>query len=450
MWQILISIIAFFITVTILIAVHEYGHFIAARLSGVKVLKFSIGFGKPLFRWFDRNQTEYAIGCIPFGGYLKMLHEDDAGSGAKKSEVFEKRNPLIKMFIVFAGPLFNFIFAILALWLMYIIGIQTVLPFVGYVRPHSPAAVVGLKSGQRIVAVNEVKTNSWMAVRAALIQHGTNKDALRLKVLNPVKRQYYLYKIPLSVGEKTTQPGLLAHLGIEPKIPQIPPAIHKVVPNGAADIAGLKNGDFILSVNQKPLHDFNTLTEMLIQHPSRILHLVVRRQGKKMDVQVKPKVQTLRNGQKVGYLGIQSGLIKWPKNMLYTEHHVWWKAVIPAIQHVWTMSSVSVHMLFKMVTGRLSWKYLGGPVSIARMAGVSMSSGLIYFLQFLALISVSIGIINLLPIPVLDGGYLVYYMAELILRRPLSKRVQHIGLQIGIVVLFLLVMLALFNDVVRF
>lgn len=451
MTQFLMAIIAFLITVTILIVAHEYGHFIAARLCGVKVLKFSIGFGKPIFRWYDRNKTEYALSMIPLGGYVKPLHEDNPEAvSASTKEVFEYRSPFVKMFIVVAGPLFSFLFAIIALWLMYIIGIQSVLPIIGQVRPETPAAMAGLKVGQQIIAINGMPTNNWMAVRGAIIQNVGKPGILKFKLKDLTTNTYKDYKIPLTKNTHSKQLDLLSYLGIEPKIPRIPPVISKVMPNSPAAIAGLKVDDRILFANGKSINDFNDLTKLLVRHATPILYLQLSRKGQQLNITVKPKIQTLSDGQKVGYLGIQSALIKWPANMLYKEHYVWWRAIVPAVQHVWLMSTVSVRIFIKIITGHLSWKYVGGPISIARMAGTSMSGGLIYFLQFLALISVSIAIFNLLPIPVLDGGHLVYYMAELIIGRPLSKRVQHVGLQIGICVLFVLIALAVFNDVVRF
>lgn len=437
MLQIFDALFIGIVLLTTLVAVHEFGHFIFARLFRVPVKCFSIGFGKALFSF--SGKTEFRFSCIPFGGYIKL-----------NEAVLNMRPFYQRLLVVFAGPLFNFILAIFAFWLMFVIGVQGMIPMIGHIKPHSLADQIGMKKGEQIVAIDNYKTLTWQAVKNAMLKRIGDQGNIAIETQQIGSIKQNTYYLPLYLWHLNPQgPDFFTELGITSQIPPIPPIVGKVIEGGPGERAGMAKGDKIFQVNGQPIHDFSELVNFLSSNHLSVLNFTVLRQHHFLNLQVYPRTQVLEKGKRTSYIGIQSEPIEIPSNMLIKERFSVFHALIPAIQQVGNVSELSLNLMFKMLAGHLSWRFVGGPIAIAEGSANSWSQGFTYFLKFIALISISLGIINLLPIPVLDGGRIVYYAAEFIIRRPLPKFVQAVGGWLSILLLMGLVTLAFVNDIMR-
>jgi regulator of sigma E protease len=440
----------FFLALLILITVHEFGHFWVARKCGVKVLRFSFGFGKVLFSWRDKKQTEYAFSAFPLGGYVKMLDEtEEAVPQNERHLAFNNQAVYKKTAIVLAGPLFNFIFAILALWLMNVIGISSLAPIIGSVKQDSIAAHAGVKPNQEVLAVNGEKVSSWRQFQYAIIPIIGTSSPLKLSVKSNRTNQQQTLALDLSNWQLDSKnPDILTSFGIEPYIPKVPPIVGTVVEGMPAQSAGIKTGDIILSMNEEPIDDWFKLVQKVQNSPGESLRLTVLRGKKRLTFEIRPVTKTL-NKQTVGFIGLTSKKYEWPKQWFRTHRYSPIMALKKAIIQTMNLSITTVKMIGRLIIGKISFKTISGPIGIAQGAGQSAQGGMAYYLSFLALVSISLGVLNLLPIPMLDGGHLLYYFVEIIIRREVSEQAKALGFNIGLILLITLMILAVFNDVSR-
>ncbi|MCL4119395.1 UNVERIFIED_CONTAM: hypothetical protein GTU68_010971, partial [Idotea baltica] len=441
------TILATLVALGVLVAFHEYGHFKVARLCGVKVLRFSIGFGAPLIRWKGKDGTEFVIALIPFGGYVKMLDEREAPVPLSlRSEAFNYKTVYQRTAIVAAGPLANFSLAVILFFFVAILGHNEVRPVIGSVAFSSPAREAGLKKQEEIVAVDGVSVHSWNAVIFQLTKRLGDSGALNIRVVSPLDVKEKAYQIVLSEWQKgVDEPDVLKSLGIKPWRPAIPAILSIIQAGSPADNYQLKSGDQILAINHKKIQNWQQAVEIIRKSPNKVVVVLVLRHNKK--VTVSPLLEGRRESDHlIGYLGAGVKGIKWPKNMLKHIDYGPLSATKKAFSDTWDMSVLTVSSLKKILFGELSVKNLSGPISIAKAAGASAKSGLSSFLGFMAYLSVSLGVLNILPIPVLDGGHLLFYFIEMVRKRPLSDKIQNIGVKIGFSLVAFVMLLAIIND----
>ncbi len=446
----LYMIVGTLVALGVLVTFHEFGHFWVARRCGVKVLRFSVGFGSPLFRWHDRQGTEFVIAAIPLGGYVKMLDEREGDvPPALLDSAFNRKSVRQRFAIVSAGPLANFLLALVFFWLLAMLGSEQIRPVIGAVEPGSLAAQAGLSVDQEIVAVNGKPVSGWGEVNLQLVRRLGESGQLDVTVRDVGGSSEKHLQISLQNWLKgVEEPDPITSLGIRPWRPQIVPVIAQLDPEGPAQAAGIRLGDRLLSLNQQPLDDWQQVIDAVRTLPGEPVSLQVERQGQRLDVSL--TLATRGEGEvQRGYLGagVEGG--EWPAEMLREVSFGPLEAVAEGVRRTWTMSLLTLDSLKKMLFGELSVKNLSGPITIAKVAGASAQSGLGDFLNFLAYLSISLGVLNLLPIPVLDGGHLLFYLVEWVRGRPLSERVQGWGVQIGISLVVGVMLLALVNDLGR-
>ena len=450
--EILLSIIAFIISVGLLITFHEFGHFSVARFFDIKVLRFSIGFGRPIYtRHFGRDRTEFTICLLPLGGYVKML-DDREGTVVQQEKAREfNGKPLWQRFlIVLAGPFFNFIFAIIAYSLIYTIGINALKPIIGHVETTSIASSSGFAEGQEILSINGLSTPTWPTVIDSLVNHVVSGDVVDIQVKNNSGEKQVLSLNLSSISiDEMADGNLLKKLGLNIVKLKLPPIIGEIEKNGPAQASGLLQNDRIIAVNSNLVDSWQEWVEIIQENPNKSLNVELLREEALINIELRPKNYEL-NGKNIGRIGARPAV----NDDLYSsyfalEQYSLHLAILRAFDKTWEMSVLTLKVLAKMITGDASVKNLSGPISIAKYAGQSASIGATALLTFLAIVSISLGVLNLLPIPLLDGGHLVYYVIEFFTGKPVSDSVQMTGQQIGIVLLFGLMGLALYNDFVR-
>ena len=445
--NILHTILWFLVAIGVLVVVHEFGHYVAARLAGVKVLRFSVGFGKPVFsRRFGPDQTEWSLSPLPFGGYVKMLDEREGDvPAADAHRSFNRASVWRRIGIVVAGPLANFLLAIVFYWALFLHGLPAMKPLIGEPPAGTPAAHAGLTAGDEIRRINGTDTPSFQDVRLTLLRAGVAGEPLVLELADGRSVQL---DAPAMQTENLDQ-DTLRPLGIVRYDPAIAPVIGTLLPDGAATRAGFQTGDRLLAVNGKPVESWQGWVDVIRQHPGKALRIEYQRQGRTDVLTVTPDAVD-EGSQRVGKIGAGPKVDEAVFASLMTEvsygplDALWQGAV-----KTWDMSVFTLEMMGRMVVGQVSWKNLSGPLTIADYAGQSAALGWISFVGFLALVSVSLGVLNLLPIPMLDGGHLMYYVAEVLTGRPVSERTMEIGGRVGMTLLLLLMSFALFNDLQR-
>ncbi len=451
---ILTNILSFIVAIGILVTVHEFGHFWVARRLGVKVLRFSIGFGPPIWQRLGKDGIEYVIAAIPLGGYVKMLDEREGEVAPEDLPRAFSRKPLsVRFAVVLAGPAFNFLFAIFAYWLMLMVGVTGLRPVVEAVAPDSVASRSGLRPGVEIVAVGTSETTTWQAVVQAVLGKALDVDdgpiplTVRTQLDGPM-RSAELALGPLGVDE-LTQHGFFQSLGLTPARPRLPAVVGELVAGGPAVEAGFQVGDEIVAANEQSMRGWGDWVDYVRARPQRSMVVTVRRSGETLHLELTPE-RRVEKGQVFGRVGIavrQSGV---DSGSYYATERLGPLAAIPgAIAKTFDMSLLTLRMLWKMALLEVSVKNISGPISIAQYAGRSAQSGLSRFLEFLGIVSISLGILNLLPIPILDGGHLLYYSVEFFNGRPVSEQVQLFGQRVGVFLLAGLMGLAFFNDFAR-
>ncbi len=447
----LYTVASFIVAISILVAIHEYGHYIVAKKLGVKILRFSIGFGKPLWsKRFGADNTEFVIARWPVGGYVKML--DRRETTVTESEMFREftSQPVWKRFaIVFAGPLFNFLFAIFAYWIMFVVGVSGVKPVIGTVTENSLAARAGLQQGYEIVSINNAKTPIWDVALQKLIAAAIDRKAAVIEVRDK-NGNHFQRQLDFSATEGEIKvENLFQQIGFKPWRPKVEPVVGMVVKDSPAARAGFKVNDRIIAIDKQTVDDWLDVIELVSARAAKHVKVTVLRNQQKFTLEVVPETIE-RNGKKTGRIGLgHKTAAAYPDDMRVTHGYGMIESLPRAVSRTWDFSVMTLKMVGRIFTGEISIKSLSGPVSIARYAGFSASAGLAKFMDFLAIVSVSLGILNLLPIPVLDGGHLVYYMAEMVRGKAVSDNFQEFAAQVGIILLFSLMAIALYNDLLR-
>ncbi len=448
----LTSLLSFLFAIAILVAVHEWGHYIVARMVGVKVLRFSIGFGRPLWtRKFGDDQTEFCLSAIPIGGYVKLLDErDSAVTIAEQSRAFNRQSAPAKIAVLAAGPLLNFLFAIGAYWCMYMVGVPGVKPVVGAVEPETIAARAGLRSGDEINAVGGREVATWEGAILEILGQLLDDGAIELQVVGDDGGRRMAVLQAVGLESELTEPGrLFSGLGFSPWAPVVPAVIDELTPGGPAERAGLLAGDEVIATDSEPIASWQEWVEFIRARPEQSMTATVLRNGSEQVLQIHIGAAD-ENGKSIGRIGASVRISDDLMEGMRAEQRYGFFASFPiAVTKTWDMSVLTVRMIGSMVTGGVSIKNISGPINIAQIAGQTVNIGPIAFLGFLAIVSISLGILNLLPIPMLDGGQIVYQLAEAVKGSPLSERTQFFGQQVGIVFLLLLMSFAFYNDLAR-
>jgi len=441
-------ILAFVVAISILVAVHEYGHYIVGRWCGMKVLRFSIGFGKPVLmrRGAAPDRTEYCVSAVPLGGYVRFLDSREADVTPEDAgRAFDQRPIPARIAVLLAGPMFNFFFAIFAYWALFVYGQPELQPAVGYVEPGSIAAEAGLENGDRIVRVDDVETADWETALITMLDRLVSDGQVSVTLDDG---DGYRRVAVLDAGAdvaRLTEPGVLFDgLGFRPWHP--PADVQSLVEGGAADAGGLRVGDRIVAIDGEAIHSFYDVRRIVLDRPGETAVLRVLRDGGTFETTVRIGTDE-RDGKTVGLLGIGGssdyGDLRYQRQFGVVE------SIPRAFERTWQSSAFTVHMLGRMITGEVSIKNISGPINIAQYAGESAQAGIDRFLSFLAIVSISLGVLNLLPLPILDGGQIVYQVIELAKGSPLSERAQILGQQVGIFALILIMSFAFYNDIAR-
>lgn len=451
----MLTLLAFILTLGILVTVHEYGHFQVARWCGVKVLKFSVGFGKPIWsKKIGSDQTEFIIAAIPLGGYVKMLGEEQLSSaentaGQDMSRAFSQQSVIKRMAIVLAGPFANLLLAVILYWALFMTGTVGIKPFIGNVLENTPAAASQIRSGEMIQKVNGKDVATWQDVRWILLNESLKNGSVEIQAIDN-NQQIHLYQIATTgLNGDNTDVDILQKLGLTVYQPKVPARIGQIVENSPADSAGLEVGDLVVAINDKEIGDWEALVQEVRLHPAEKLEMVIQRDSKEYRLSIIPEAAK-ENGEAVGRIGAGFKAEQAQLDQYFvTQHFTIIEALAKSVEKTWETSIFSLKMLGNMLIGNVSWKGISGPVTIASYAGQSANMGMKVFIGFLALVSISIGVLNLLPIPILDGGHFMYYMVEFFTGKPVSEAVVNVGQRVGFFILGWMMVLALYNDMNR-
>lgn len=451
MTNILWNFASFIVALGVLVAVHEFGHFWVARKCGVYVEKFSIGFGRSIWSKIGKDGTEYSVSVIPLGGYVKMLDSRvDQVSEADHKYAFDKKPLWKRTAIVGAGPAFNFLFAIFAYWLVFLIGVPAVKPVVGEVTPHSIAAEAGLVPGMEIKSIDGTTTLEWESVNLGLISHiGDNQMTVTVSSDSQIGTDK---KLTFDLSGWNFNPEIesaMGTLGFQPYSPDIKLTLVNISDGGAGAEAGLLVGDTIVAIDRQPVQEWQQVVDAIQANPSTPFLMTVQRDGQSTDVTLTPDTRELRDGSTIGFAGIAPEIGEWPESHRFDLQYGPVEAVGQAIVKTGQIIELTLSMLKKLIVGDVGLNNLSGPISIAQGAGATADFGLVYFLGFLALISVNLGIINLVPLPMLDGGHLLFFAIEAVTRKPVPEKVQDMGYRLGGAIILSLMLIAIFNDFTR-
>ncbi|MFT7228273.1 MAG: regulator of sigma E protease [Methylophilaceae bacterium] len=454
----MLTLFAFIATIGIIVTIHEYGHFQVARWCGVKVLRFSIGFGKPLWRKnFGADQTEFVLAVIPLGGYVKMLDEgelkaDEADevhySETDLARAFNRQSVYKRIAIVLAGPIANLLLAILVYWFLFMQGVTGMRPMIGQVEPNSIAAQANMTTGEVVSTINEKEINTWSEASFILFEAALENEIVFIKA-TAESNELHLHKLDLAGLGQDAEGDILKKIGLAVFRPDVLPVLSQVLLNSPAEKAGLQAEDTIVDIDGLLIETWNDVVNVVKASPSKALKFTIARNQEMVKTTVTPKT-VKENKLEIGKIGAAVKIDKAQLDaILVKQHYSGVESLRMAIEKTWKTSAFSLKMMWYMVTGKTSWRGISGPVTIASYAGESAGLGLKPFLSFLALVSISIGILNLLPIPVLDGGHLMYYMAEIIKGSAVTEQTVILGQKIGFGLLGLLMILAIFNDINR-
>nr|WP_279053024.1 RIP metalloprotease RseP [Acinetobacter tandoii] len=434
-----------------LIAIHEFGHYFVARKLGVKVLVYSIGFGPTVLKWTSKKSgIQYQLSALPLGGYVKMLDEREGNvAEADLPYAFNRQHPWKRIAIVAAGPLINLIFAVLLFWVLFLPAQEQLNTRVGKVLVNSPAATAQMQVGDKITAVDGAKTTTWEQLNFALVDRAGESGVIQIEADR--NGQAKSFQLPIQNFLKDQNQSPLDSLGFIPYRPYIPATVKKLSEDGAAIRQGMKAGDQIVAIDGVKMKDWFDVVEVVQASPEKLLKIDVLRQNQLVHLEVMPQGKRDNMGNVSGVLGVQNnpGQVVIPEEYKQTIQYGPVEAFGKALDKTGQISTMILNSIVKMVRGLIGLENLSGPITIAKVAGQSAEMGWQTFISFMALMSVSLGILNLLPIPMLDGGHLVYYFVELIRGKPVSEQIQLVGLKIGMVLLGSMMLLALFNDFMR-
>lgn len=443
---------AFVVALGVLIVFHEFGHYLVARWCGVKVLRFSIGFGRPLLRkrW-GKDQTEWVIAAFPLGGYVKMLDEREGDVAPEElTRSFNRKSVARRSAIVAAGPIANFLLAILLYCFLFMLGVSGMKPILGPVTPATPAAFAAFEAGETIIKIGTESVATWQDARWLLLAQAVEKaPAVTVETLNQ-RGEINWRNLDLSNFHTDDLDGdFLKKIGLNSYQPAMKPVIAQVTADGAGSRAGLLENDEILAVNGEKIASWEELVRQVRSKPGELLILQIRRGSSILNINVTPDTVT-EKGEKIGKVGVGPKIDPAVlEGLLVKTSYPLGTALIKAVDRTWETSVFTLRMLGKMLIGEVSWKNVSGPITIADYAGQSAQMGLAPYLGFLALISISLGVLNLLPVPILDGGHLMYYVIEIVKGSPLSEKTMEIGQQVGMALLFALMAFAMYNDISR-
>jgi regulator of sigma E protease len=435
----------------ILVTFHEFGHFWVARRCGIKVLRFSVGFGTPLLRWRDKLGTEFVVSVLPLGGYVKMVDEREGDVEEKDLPyAFNRKSVWQRMAVVAAGPLANFLLAIFLYWIVYSLGVTGVAPVIGSLEPSSVAEQAGLQSGQEIVALDGEPTPTWQALSGQLIRRIGETGPIYFSAKMPGDSAQYEYQGQLQDWlVDADEPEPIRGIGLVPYSPKLLPIADTVVAGEPAESAGLIAGDRVLSADNTPMSDWSTWVSYVRARPGQSIEVEVLRGGGTFSTAIVPKRTVTEAGVAIGQVGMSVQIPEWPEGMIRTVEYGPLEAASQAFKQTWDTTVLILDSVKKMMVGLISAKHLSGPITIAKVAGAAAQYGLTAYLGFLAFLSVSLGVLNLLPIPVLDGGHLMYYIIEIVKGAPVSEKIQMIGFRVGMFLVIGLMLLALYNDLMR-
>ena len=445
------TIVSFIVALGILITVHEFGHFWVARRLGVKVLRFSIGFGRPLWRRrFGADQTEFVVAALPLGGYVRMLDESEGEvAPAEQHRAFNRQSLAVRVAVVIAGPLFNLLFAVLVYWAIFMAGDMGMRPLIGSVTEGSPAAQSGFRAGDLVIRIEGNATPTWETMVMTLIAEKIDQNILQVDVRTEDGIEVARHLSVAEIGGTSDAADFLGQIGIKPWRPIVPPVLGKLTPGGAAVAAGLQPGDLIISADGQVMDTWVVWVEYVRQRPEQEIAVVIERDGVVVRQALVPERVTVE-GQDIGrigaYVDIPPGMLEQGRvEIQYPPVTALWRALDKTAD----TSMLMLKMLGGMLLGQVSVDNLSGPISIAQYAGESARVGWLPFLKFLAVVSISLGVLNLLPVPILDGGHLLFYAVEFIKGSPLSEAAQAIGQRIGLVMLLALMSVAFYQDIER-
>lgn len=444
--SVLYSLLALAVTLGILVTIHEYGHYWVARRCGVKVLKFSVGFGKVLWSRTDRNGCEFAIAAIPLGGYVKMLDEREGEvPNELLNQAFNRKSVYQRMAVVLAGPIANILFAIFAYWIMFMTGITQVKPVIGDVEINSLADESGLVSGQEITVIDDESVTSWQDVQYALLKRLGDTGEIQLTTSSETQHSMAINRWLSDLEE----PNTLKEIGITPYRPDIPAILDQLQAGLPAEQAGLLSGDQILSADNTPILNWLEFVELVKNNPGTPLALTILRGDDKLTKTLIPAEKVAQDGTAYGFVGAMVKAPELPEGFISVQTFGVFESIGKALYKTWDMSVVTLESIGKMIQGLLSVKNLSGPITIAKVANASAQAGFEAFIGFLAYISVMLAVVNLLPIPVLDGGHFLYYLIEAVKGSPVSEKVQLAGMKLGMALLMCVMFIAIFNDISR-
>ena len=445
------TIFAFVVALGVLIIVHEYGHYLAARLFNVKVLRFSIGFGKPLLTWKrGRDRTEWSLAAIPFGGYVKMLDEREGPVEENDlPRAFNRQGVARRIVIVVAGPLSNFLFAIAVYCGLYLYGLPEAKPMLGQPPAGTIAAAAGLTAGDTVIAIDGERISTWEEARWRVVQAAVEKRALIFEISRKSGEVSAVALNLHSLDAQDLEGDAPERIGLRLFRPALEPVIGRIVDASPAERAGLQAGDRVTHVDGAAIRTWSDLVNAIRAHPESTLRLTVESDGARRSVEIVPEA-VKANGERIGRIGASPFVPpSYSEQIFVRKQHGPLDSLAKAVARTWEIAAFSLRMLGKMLLGEVSWKHLSGPVTIADFAGQSAQLGWISYVTFLAVISISLGVLNLLPIPLLDGGHLLFYAFEIIKGAPLSERAMEFGQRVGLALLLVLIAFALYNDFTR-
>jgi len=452
--NIFISIVGAIVALLGVVLIHEWGHFIVARAVGVRVEKFSIGFGKAIWSHKSKSGTIYALGILPLGGYVKMYGEvpDSELTDTDKTKLsgaYHSKPLWARMAIVAAGPITNFLLAIVCFWVLFMLGVTYIKPVVGQVSSNSIAAKAGIQRGDEILKIANWRTDSWRQVILAMIAQMGKKDIVRASILPKQASQPIVRYLDITNWKlHSIKPDIFKSLGITPYVPTTLPVVADILKNSPAANSGLKVHDRIIAIGKHKINDWGDVIRFVQQRPNQRLHFKVLRNGRTYDIPMTLGQMHLDN-KKVGYMGVMVNPPKWPPSMKRKLQYSFITAWNPAVAQTWFLTSFNYIVLKQIVLGRISYHTLGGPITIFKTAGKASVAGVKVYLWFVAFISLTLGFINLFPIPALDGGHILFHIIEGVIRRPIPARLQEIFTIIGFVFLIFIMLQATLNDILR-